>query len=290
MFINGLCNDAGCILEVGFTIGGKSMKKLMAVCLVITLCLANVTPVMAYGMTYKSVFSMGSSGNIVIDGNFTDWSRLPESYVYNWDNSANCWYWGIWYDFNNDGELECYKTPEGTYDNNVRHLVQLHADSDYVYFHISTATIYGSGFNCNDYNFSVNGQNCKFQILYNGSDITDKVALMSPGRYQCTVIHGDGSLSSTAAQGASCVLVVKENKKNTELELKIPLTAFKQQNPSINISNVSTVTWMDPNLSNGLEVVIAGTSTGPVLLAVITVAVTFGSYALYSGRKKYGYI
>ena len=47
--------------------------------------------------------------DIYLIGDFSDWNSLPESYEYNWDNSQNCWSYGVWVDG------VCYKTEEGSY-------------------------------------------------------------------------------------------------------------------------------------------------------------------------------
>ena len=106
-----------------------------------TLAIINVIPsdINSTISTYNSRIALNNGISLSMDGYFDDWNDKPYSYEYNWDNSDNCWYYGVWYDG------QCFKTPEGTYDTTVRHKMQLYSDNEYVYMHIVISEDYGSG-------------------------------------------------------------------------------------------------------------------------------------------------
>jgi uncharacterized protein (TIGR04145 family) len=211
------------------------------------------------------VYAQTSNSNISIDGYLDDWSDKPLSYEYNWDNSKSCWYWGEWY--NNI----CYKTPIGTYDNNVRHIMQLFVDDEYVYLHIKFATIYGSLFNGEDYQVKFDGSNSKLVKIQiadaNGNTLTNNVKNFSPGVYKVYVRRSDSSFNNQIMPGSEAKLTVYNNYLNTDLELKLPLSECLKQNKNKNsyITDLESVSFFSPNLMYR-RIVTHGTSTGPILL------------------------
>lgn len=211
-----------------------------------------------------------------MDGYFDDWNDKPYSYEYNWDNSSNCWYHGVWIDG------VCYKTPEGEYSTDVRHKMQLYSDTDYIYLHIVFSKDYGSGFNGEDYQFYFNSESTKFQITdLNGKTLTNNVNKMNPGTYEVLVKHGSGSISGQSAQGAVAYINIPNDHKNIQLEFKIPYEEFSRQNSNINISNVSSIEFFTPNLMYR-RIVSEGSPTGAWI--IIAAAILLAS--LYFIKRK----
>ncbi len=200
---------------------------------------------------------------IVIDGSYDDWQDKPCSWEYNWDNSDNCWKWGVW-----GNGLEGYTTPEGTYDANVRHQVSLFVDGEYVYLYIKFARIYDPGFNGWDNNFSLGGdQSAKFVLTdLDGSDFD--AANKDAGLYELVVKHGDASMSWGAVEGAKAFLRIYDYKYNAELEMKIPLSQMKAQNPNMDVEHIGMISWWNPNLTYR-AVYASGAGTMPFALAGI---------------------
>lgn len=227
----------------------------------------------------KELFADATGGPIIIDGHYGDWSDKPLSWHYNWNNSDNCWYWGCWYNG------ACYKTPEGTYDNNVRHLIQLYTDGEYVYVHIKIATIYESQFNGEDYNFYFNDERASFQITdENGQSITNNVNRYSPGIHSVQVRHRDGSCSYSLAAGSSGYLTVYDDYHNTDLEFKIPISECVYQNNRIDPDNIESIRFMTPNLMY-TYIETHGTPTYAILLIIICVGIAGLFEFLYLKKK-----
>jgi|GEM_PF-784552 len=208
------------------------------------------------------------------------WDKYAVSYEYNWDNSQNCWYWGMY------GNGECYKTEEGTYDANVRHKVGLYCDGENVYFMIQYAKANGA-FVCNsDYNFTIDGQQAKFTVAF--SDDNSGIQANRPaGEYDVTILNGDSASSSYEAYGTVGTLYVTDDNVSNVLEMKIPLSTLKLQNPNINIDNFSMVGFYDPNLTYR-TVSCAGAGNSAVPFAIGSFLIFAG--ALYSRRRTYGRI
>lgn len=229
-----------------------------------------------------NTFYFDSSGTpITIDGYYDDWSDKPYSWHYNWDNSDNCWYWGNWYNGS------CYKTPEGTYDNDVRHLIQMYTDGEYIYIRIKIATIYESQFNGEDYIITFNNnEKAAFQITdTNGQSITNNVNRFTPGIHPIQVRHRDGACSFNIVDGASGYLTVYEDFHNTDLEFKVPIEACKYQNNNIDINNIEVIKFFTPNLMyQSIET--HGTPTYPIILIIILVIICVFAEIKYLNNKK----
>ena len=206
-----------------------------------------------------------------------NWDEIPESYEYNWDNSQNCWNWGVWIDG------ECYKTPEGTYDTNVRHKIQLYSDDNYVYTRIVFSRDYQAAANGNWFNYTLDGQTASFQVeQYDGKDLANNN--LAPGTYGVAVRHANGDGSYSLANGASATYIVNDSLVNAELEIRIPLSEFAAQNSAINLDSVGTIEFFTPNLMYQ-SVKIEGASTSPLASAVAALVVVPGT-ALFVNRKK----
>lgn len=230
----------------------------------------------------KSVLSFTNKGvPINIDGYYDDWSDKPVSWHYNWDNSQNCWYWGCWLNG------VCYKTPEGTYDNNVRHLMQMYSDGEYIYVHIKIATIYESLFNGEDYNFYFNNDaRASFQITdNNGQVITNNIKDYTPGIHPVQVRHRDSSCSYGFVDGAVAYLTVYDDYKNTDLEFKIPLSQCKYQNNDIDLDNLEVIKFFTPNLMYE-KIESHGTPTYPfVLIGILVCICIFAEIKILKNRR-----
>ncbi len=187
---------------------------------------------------------------ISIDGDFSDWSDKPYSWEYGHDNSNEVW--NGWFYVNGKAE-QCEK---GTYNNNVRHKIGLYCDGENVYVYVQLATAYGSGFDGIDYEFTIDGQKAAFQLFTSGADMS------TPGVYNVDVKNRNGSAGYTLADGADSKLLVHENGKNNELEVKIPLSTLQMQNPNIDIENVGNIEFWASHLMYR-PVSAAGADTSP---------------------------
>lgn len=234
--------------------------------------------------------SFGIAADITADMNQTsyrllDWDSLPCSYEFNHDNSASCWYYGCWADVDGDGVPEMYKTPEGTYDNNVRHKVQVHCDGEFVYLHIKMATIFGSQFNGDYYVFDIDGQRTNFSVQMGDRKITGDISGMETGTYQVEVRHGNNSMSSTDVPGSEAYFTKYENNLNSEVELKIPLAELKRQNDRIDFDNMNEIGFFTNNLTGDNVITASGASTFPMGTAVAALVLIPGSTVLI--KKKF---
>lgn len=187
---------------------------------------------------------------ISIDGDFSDWSDKPYSWEYGYENSNEVW--NGWFYVNGKAE-QCEK---GTYNNNVRHKIGLYCDGENVYVYVQLATAYGSGFDGIDYEFTIDGQKAAFQLFTSGADMS------TPGVYNVDVKNRNGSAGYTLADGADSKLLVHENGKNNELEVKIPLSTLQMQNPNIDIENVGNIEFWASHLMYR-PVSAAGADTSP---------------------------
>lgn len=213
----------------------------------------------------KETMSTESVGNSNI---LLNWDSIPYSYEYNWDNSSNCWQWGVWIDG------VCYKTPEGEYSTDVRHKMQIYCDNEYVYVHIIYSRDYYARANGDDFQFIVNGQRTRFQISDgSGGSITHS---FSSGTNSVVVEHEDSALSGSRVEDSEGYLVVNNDENiNNQLEFKIPLSEIARQNSSIDLDNMSMVEFFTPNLMyRGISC--AGSSTfGLIILIPITLLIVF---------------
>lgn len=208
-----------------------------------------------------------------------DWESLPESYEYNWDNSQNCWQWGVWVDG------ECYKTPEGEYSTDVRHKIQMYCDGTNVYLRIVFSRDYGAKFNGEDYQIWIDGQMAAFQVeKVGGGTITGNMDSIPVGTTQVEVRHRDSRLSYSIVADSQGYLTKHEDNINAELELKIPLSAMEEQNPNIDLDNIGMIEFFTPNLMYR-RMRGSGASTAPLASAVAAFLVIPGSTAFI---KKYG--
>lgn len=242
----------------------------------------------AAGAGYTNAFTLKNStnGSITIDGNFSDWDSLPCSYEYNWDNSQNCWQWGVWV------RGVCYKTEPGTYSTDVRHKMQMYCDGENVYLHIVYSRDYGiddgACINGSDFQFSVDGKRADFQLAQIGGGTFEEMAYFEPGLYPIEVRHRETGLSFLNANGADGYLYLTDDKINCEVEIRIPLSEMKRQNPSINVETITTIEFFTPNLMYR-KISAVGTSSGPLVLSALCGGVVLCGW-LGNKRKKDGYL
>lgn len=209
-----------------------------------------------------------------------DWDSLPCSYEYNWDNSGNCWYWGMWHDG------VCYKTPVGEYDTNVRHKMQLYCDGTYVYLRVVFATAYWDDVNGNDYRFYIDNNLTAFQLEYeNGTNITGKTDTLETGTHSINVMHRNPWMSGQKVDGALGYLTKYENNLNAEVELMIPLSQMEYQNAEIDIENMGTIEFFTPNLMYR-RITASGASTFPLATASAAFVLIPASTILLERQKK----
>ena len=216
---------------------------------------------------------------VSIDGNYSDWDNIAASYEYNWDNSQNCWIHGVWING------ECFKTPEGTYDTNVRHKIQLVCDGAYVYLHIVMSRDYAYGFNGSNYQFFIDNNLAQFKLEKDGDVIENNINSWTPGTYEIDIIQENYIPSGTKVNGGACFITRYDKGYNAEMELKIPLSEMKKQNSSIP-ENFSKVEFFTPNLMYR-KVTTTCTPTLPLIVTGSLFGLTLFSYGgYYYGQKK----
>ncbi len=259
-----------------------SWKMMITTILLMTMVLSNPVVASASETEYTNTFSLSSEKAITIDGDFSDWADLPVSYEYNWDNSENCWTYGVWVNG------ECYKTERGTYSTDVRHLMQMYCDGENVYLHIIFSRDYGSRINTHDYQFWIDGHMAAFQLTAPGGLGMDTILTNPAGVYAIEVRHRDNWMSFLEADKSFAYVKLTESKQNDELEMCIPLSEMKRQNDSINIETISTIEFITPNLMYR-RLTAVGTSSGPIVLAATCGGVAIGGYFLFR-KKKYGHL
>lgn len=234
-----------------------------------------------------TIVSANNGSPIIIDGYYDDWADKPLSYHYDWDNSENCWYWGEWADTDGDGVYEKYLTPENTYDNNVRHIIQLFSDSENLYVHIKIARIYVPLFNGEWYNFIFNnGHKASFEITdRNGQYLTGNIKKLSPGIHNVQVRHADSFCTYEIVENSEAYLTVYDDYLYTELEFKVPLESCVYQNPKIDLNNLEVIKFFTPNL---MYYVIEshGTPTFSVLLIVICIIIVIASQLKFINKRR----
>ena len=223
-------------------------------------------------------FGIVEGNPIVIDGYYNDWNDKPAAYIYNWDNSNQCWYDGVWI------EDECYKTEVGTFDTNVRHKAQLFCDGEYIYLHLIFSKDYLALQNGNDYQFYVDGEMAAFQI-----ETPNRETIVNykydVGIHNLFISHRNSSMSYEEVIGSKgYITCYNENNYNNELELKIPLSELQRQNPNIDLDDFSTIEWFSPNL--GYErITITCTPTIPIIITFIMFSSVLFSYWYFSRKK-----
>lgn len=209
-----------------------------------------------------------------------DWTALPESYEYNWDNSSNCWQWGVWI----DGKQ--YKTPKGKFDTNVRHKVQGYCDGTYVYLRLVMSRDYGDRVNGDDYQFWLDGNSTRFQLrTMDGHNLTNKFGDIKPGTHQVEIRHADHSISGEIVADSVAYVTKHSRKSNAVLELKVPLSEMARQNKKINLERLGVIEFYCPNLMYR-RYRIAGASTFPFALAATALVAVPGSTVLIKKYKK----
>ncbi len=229
-------------------------------------------------------FSANSDANpITIDGTYTDWDGLPSSYEFNYDNSEQCWYWGYWLNGAN------YTTPVDTYDTNVRHKMQLYCDGDYAYIHIVFATNYYAKTCSEGYQFYLDGQEASFRLYYKNGNSTQSLSSLpnGAGTYQLAIKHQNGNgLYGQDAIDSLGYITKKADNNNAELELKIPVSEMKRQNPSIDEKHFAKIEFYCSNLMYR-RISAAGASTAPLYAAAVTLLlVPLASTRIIKGRKR----
>lgn len=259
------------------------MKKSSKIILLFILCFVflwgNASVIYATDGTYTNSFSLSNGSSIAIDGEFSDWDTLPCSYEYNWDNSQNCWYWGVWIN-----EEECYKTEPGTYSTDVRHKMQMYCDGEYVYLHIIYGRNYINKINGDDFQFYVGGEMAAFQVVTQDGEELGTTVDDAPGIYPVEIRHRDTKLSFLGAEGTNGYLLRTEDNINNELEIRIPLIELQRQNPNINVETLGTIEFHTPNLMYR-RISAVGTSSGPIALAAMCGGVVLCGLLLRKRKK-----
>lgn len=260
----------------------KWIRRVASVGLSAAMLLGTGTVVRAAGMEYTNAFTLEDSSAITIDGNFSDWDSQPCSYEYNWDNSENCWNWGVWIDG------VCYKTKPGTYSTDVRHKMQMYCDGEYVYLHIVYSRDYEFGLNGNDFQFYVNGKMAAFQVTAEGGGTFEDMLENEPGVYPVEIRHRDSHLSFLNADDTNGYLRLTEDKINNEIEIRIPLSEMQLQNPDIDVETISVIEFFTPNLMYR-RLTAVGTSSGPLVLSALCGGIVLCGW-FGNKRKKDGHL
>jgi len=208
-----------------------------------------------------------------------DWESVPKSYEYSWDNSIMCWIFGV----NINGTR--YRTSWGTYDTNVRHMVQVYCDGKYVYTRIVLARANGNTVNGTGFTYSLDDQSVTFEVRGpNGKALSNESKKLGAGTYQVIVRHSSGAVSGETVNGASGYLTINDTGINPELEIKIPLSEASYQNTNIDLDAFGTITFQNSNLMYRTTTS-SGADTLPFLAAaVFLVLIPVSTYFL----KKHG--
>lgn len=213
-----------------------------------------------------------SKGAVKIDGKFDDWKKLPTSYEYHWNNSENCWGHGEWC----DGVY--YKTKRGTYNHHVRHGMQMVCDGEFVYVHIKFARIYHAGFWGKDYRFYVDKKMASFDLETASKQSIDNIRKLKPGTYEIKIRHRYAPKTYVESEGAMGYLTIYDGYKMSDLEIKVPLSAMKEQNKKVGLKNVGVVEFFVPKLMYR-KICCVGTKTYPlVYLFVIAGGICFANF------------
>ena len=230
--------------------GKLNRKNVITFVLAAVMALAAASPVSAL------------ASDVIVDEYSDDWADKPGAYVYNWDNSQNCWVNGVWV----DGVK--YITPEGQYSTDVRHYVQAYKGEEGIAVHVVFSRDYGSGVNSEYYNFSFGDASTSFQLTdENGNPLTNNVNNMSPGTYTVVLKHGNGSISGAEVSNSVATLRIPEDRVNAEIEFYIPYEAFHDQNNSIDANDTSRVTLSNNNIMYE-SIYIEGAPTGSMFSTI----------------------
>lgn len=259
------------------------MKKRFQLITIFALCIVflwgNTSVIHATDTSYTNSFSLSDGSSIAIDGAFSDWESLPCSYEYNWDNSQNCWYWGVWV-----SQDEVYRTEPGTYSTDVRHLMQMYCDGEYVYIHIIYGRNYQNKVNGDDFQFYVGGEMAAFQVVTPEGEELDALLDDAPGIYPVEIRHRNTQLSFLNATGTNGYLLRTEDNINNELEIRIPLIELQRQNPDINVETLGTIEFYTPNLMYR-RISAVGTSSAPIVLATLCGGIVLCGFAMRKRKK-----
>lgn len=252
------------------------MKKWMK-----KITVATISSILLCALTPLNVAQAGTTNaNITIDGYYDDWSGLPYSWEYNWDNPYIIEkYW--------DGTqniTKYYRDENGNpYNLEIRHKMSLYCDGEYIYLHIEMATNNNDSFNGESYQFFVDGEKAQFRLTYVGGDNIHKNDKKEPGIYPVELRHGDTAISGNIAEGAVGYYTKKQDDINNEMELRVPLTALKAQNDNINLESYNTIEFFTPNLMYR-KISCSGTSTGPYA-GIALCSLVVGGAVLMRRRK-----
>lgn len=217
------------------------------------------------------------ANEIRVDGFSEDWADKPETYVYNWDNSDNCWIHGVWVDG------ICYKTPRGEYSTDVRHLVQAYKDETGIAVRIVFSRDYQAEVNSDDYNFIFGNKGTKFRLSdKSGNSITNVVKSMKPGIHRVVLRHADGSISGREVAGSAAVLKIPKDRVNCEFEFFIPYEAFKAQNGAITANDSASVVLWNANIMYD-RIYIEGAPTGAFVSAMVGLGLAGAFFVKKSG-------
>lgn len=213
-------------------------------------------------------------------GTFLDWSTIPYSWEYGYDNSEACWIYGMW-----QNGL-CYTTPENTYDTDVRNKIALYSDGEYLYVNVIQATVNGPNrINGTTLNFTVDGVKTGFQLV--DSTGTTLESITSQGTYEVYLKHADGSVSGEFVEDSKAYVYVNQTTYNSEFEFKLPLTALAYQNPDIDMENINEVVFNSESLTYK-GVTIVGVSTFPIIFGLLCLISV--SFVAYKGLKSKKYV
>ena len=209
-----------------------------------------------------------------------DWDSLPASYEYNWDNSVNCWYWGVWV----DGVR--YTTPVGQYSTDVRHKIQIYCDGTYVYTHVIFSRDYWNVVCGDDYRYYFDNQMTAFQLTAPGGGSIEQAARrMSAGTHQIEVRHRSSWISGKNVEGAVGYLTKYEDNVNAQVEFKIPLSEMMRQNDRIDMENLGTIKFYTPNLMYR-TITASGADTLPMVTAGVSLLLIPGSSIILKKFRK----
>lgn len=224
------------------------MKKII-ITIIINIVLILYLPSTVYANTSYN------TKDFIVDGDSGEWEFYPTIFTYNWDNSDNCWYYGVWI----DGIK--YLTPVGEYSNNVRHEIGFYTDEENVYILVIYSKDYVYKVNGDDFNIKFNNDNFKFRVVQqNGEGITNATLNWEPNLYSVKVI----TINNEIVKNSEAILKVNPNNENNILEIKIPISSIN----GITKEEIGNMSLFNPNLMYE-SYAVGGASTNPYLLVII---------------------
>lgn len=228
------------------------------------LYMVEAAPLHADKLGAFGISAYSSEAPIIIDGDFSDWDAFPAHYDYDWNNKNLLWGEGIWVP-----GVGNYKLPKGELDDVAENKFGFVVDDGYVYIHVKRATAGGPSFYFTDYQIiGNNGEYARFDIhdVSNGNLVLGQGNAAS-GIHEVSVVYVRTWGSMQPVEGAKAYLKVNDDLYNTELEMRIPLSALPEDWPDISWERADTLQFHNEQFMKS-NMTASGASTAPFAMAV----------------------